>query len=102
QEKVTGGLHAITTFSQDDRIDTVFPYDERTTQPHPMDGSIDLLGADLRVDAGRFGYFYGGIARLVGDHALSVNGLLKFLHTGNGKDLSERFWGFGANGNGAL
>lgn len=99
-EKVTGGLHVIHTFSQDDRIDDAIPYDERTTQSHPKDGSIDVLGADIRVDAARFGYLYAGIAQLTGTNALSVNGLLKFMHTGNGKDLSERYWGFGANGNG--
>jgi hypothetical protein len=102
QGKVTAGVHAITTFSQDDRIDDALPYDERGTQPHPKDGSIDLYGADLRVDAERFGYFYGGVAQLVGQNALSVGGLLKFMATGNGKDLAERFWGFGANGNGDL
>lgn len=100
--RVTGGLHAITTWSQDDRIDDAPPYDERTTQPHPMDGSIDLYGVDLRIDAARFGYFYGGLAHLAGENSLSVNGLLKFMHTGNGKDLAERYWGFGANGNGDL
>jgi hypothetical protein len=102
QDIVVAGIHAIHTFSQDDRIDEVLPYDEYTTQPYPKDGSIDLYGVDLRVDAARFGYLYAGVSKLTGENALSVNGLLKFMHTGNGKDLSERYWGFGANGNGSV
>lgn len=100
---LTPTLHVIHSFSQDDRID--LPDDPRTEWDESglrRDGSIDVLGADLRLDGQRFGYWYVGAQRTRGDEANSVSDLVKVLNAGSGKEFNEHFWGFVSRGNGAL
>jgi hypothetical protein len=102
ESSYTVSAHYVRTWSQDDRIDDAIAYDDDTTQPYPMDGFISVTGVDLRADLERFGYFYGGVAQLQGENAMSVTNLLKFLNAGGGKELNDNFFGFASNGNGKL
>lgn len=96
-------VHYIRSWSQDDRSegrdDPATPRDESLAY---RDGWISVKGADLRIDAKRFGYFYGGLARVVGRDTNTLSSLVSVLNSGAGKEIIEHFWGYGSNGNGAL
>lgn len=100
--KLAVGLHAVNSFARDDTVDDAPPIDPDTADPYPKDGSISWVGADLRIDAERFGYFYGGAFTLTGKDSLSVDNGAQVLWTGGGQLFAERFWGMASNGNGGL
>src|SRR5690606_28078168 len=102
QMSVTVSLHYIHTLAQDDRIDDASLYDQRTTQPYPMDGTIDLMGVDLRADMDRFGYLYAGALQVGLTNAKSLTNLLKILNVGGGKEFNNNFLGYASNGNGKV
>ncbi len=100
---VTPTLHYVYSWSQDDRKDLVDnPLTEYNEAQQRKDGSVQIAGADVRVDGDRFGYFYVGGQRTKGVESNSVTDLVRVLNTGSGKELNEHFWGFGSLGNGAL
>jgi hypothetical protein len=96
-------LHYVYSWSQDDLGDPVddpnTPADESRSR---RDGSLTVLGADVRVKGGRFGYFYFGAARSEGKDATSISDLVKVLGTGSGKEFMEHFWGYDSNGSGKV
>ena len=88
----TLGLHYVSAWSQDDRAATL-------TQP---DGSINVLGADLRLSTGRFGYFYGGVSNTMAKNARSVGNSIQVLNTFGGPGLMTNYLGPKSKGNGKL
>jgi len=102
-EHFTPAAHFIHSWSQDDRKD--LPDDPWTTANETQsrkDGSLTILGGDLRVDGGRFGYLYLGASHVIGQHANSLTNLVKVINTGSGADFNRHFWGFESDGNGTL
>ncbi len=99
----TPTFHFIYNWSQDDRGD---PPDDPTTplndtQQH-KDGSLRILGGDLRIDGKRFGYLYAGGSHVKGKYTGSLTDMVQVLNTGSGYFFNERFWGFASKGNGDL
>jgi len=96
-------LHYITAFSQDDRSD---PYNDSETVANEKelqhDGSLKIMGADVRWDGKRFGYAYFGASHVVGSHTNKLSDTVSIANTGGGATLMERFWGFGSSGSGKL
>jgi hypothetical protein len=100
---VTPALHYIRSWSQDDVFapddDPLTVVDESISRP---DGSLDIMGADIRANMARFGYVYAGVSHMVGKDTISINNLVSVLNSGGGRDYMERFWGFSSGGNGKL
>ncbi len=94
-------VHYISAFSQDDLYDNV---DDPDYDPDPpkADGSIGIIGADVRIDARRFGYLYLGGSRMDATHSRSVSNIVTVLNAGSGKDLMERYFGPNSDGSGKL
>ncbi|HLV64337.1 MAG TPA: hypothetical protein VKY73_00930 [Polyangiaceae bacterium] len=88
----TLGAHYMMAWSQDDRA----------TGTLGPDGSIRVLGADLRLNLSRFGHLYVGVARTEADHARTVGRILEVLNTRGGAGLMEHYIGENSNGNGEL
>ncbi len=102
-EHFTPTLHFIYNWSQDDRGD---PADDPSTptnetQQH-RDGSLTVLGGDMRIDGKWFGYLYLGGSHVTGKNVGSLTDLVRILNTGSGNDFNERYWGFSSDGNGTL
>jgi hypothetical protein len=98
----TPGVHYIYSWNQDDRADPeddpATPIDESLARP---DGSLTIKGADVRMDAGRFGYLYAGVSRTDGEDTANLQNLVSILNTGS-RELADRFWGIDSNGTGSL
>jgi hypothetical protein len=88
----TLGLHYVSGWSQDDRGATL-------KQP---DGSINVLGADLRLSTGRFGYLYGGASYTKAKDARSVGNSIQIMNTVGGPGLMTNYLGPNSGGNGTL
>jgi hypothetical protein len=106
-------VHFVRAFSQDDRADlpngdpNLTDVDEsiRGTGPGALrtrDGSVTVIGADVRMDMDRFGYLYLGGSRVTGEWARSVSNIVQVLNSGSGKEFNERYWGYASGGNGDL
>jgi hypothetical protein len=102
-KNITPAVHYIRSWSQDDRYrpvdDPLTNLDDTVSQ---QDGSLDIIGADLRANMARFGYVYVGGMHAVGHDVVSMSNLVQMLNSGGGYDLTERFWGFQSEGNGKL
>jgi hypothetical protein len=100
---VTLALHDVHSWSQDDVYtppdDPLTVVDESSTRP---DGSLDIVGVDVRADLARFGHAYLGASKVTGKDTLSVSNLVQVLDSAGGRDFMERFWGFGSGGNSEL
>lgn len=99
---VTPALHYVRSWSQDD----VYRFDEPTTSLDESvarpDGSLEILGLDVRANMARFGHFYAGASHITGEDTMSISNLVQVLNSGGGRDFMERFWGFESGGNGEL
>lgn len=96
-------LHLIHAFSQDDRSDrfddTTTPTDDRLTR---KDGTLDVIGADVRYPGGRFGHLVAAAEYVKGKNMTSMSNLVQILYSGSGRDFNERYWGYYSNGTGSL
>lgn len=102
-ERYTLAFHFIHSWSQDDRGDPKDVMETGENESHERkDGFLRIIGADLRIDAKRFGYLYLGASRVEGKHANSITDLVRVLNAGSGYELNERYWGFSSGGNGKL
>lgn len=102
-KSLTPTFHFIHSFSQDDRKDLVDnPLTLNNEAQLRKDGTVQVVGGDVRIDGNRFGYLYLGAQHTVGHDANSVTDLVRVLNTGSGKEFNEHFWGFASQGNGAL
>jgi hypothetical protein len=86
------GLHYLYAWSQDDRV---------AGGPVP-DGSISVLGADLRFRLGRAGHLYAGVARTTATDASSVSGIIEILNARGGPELIDEYLGPNGGGDGGL
>jgi len=102
-KNITPALHYIRSWSQDDLFapvdDPLTEVDDSVSRP---DGSLDIIGADVRANLDRFGYVYGGVSHITGKDTISISNLVSVLNSGGGRDFMERFWGFSSGGNGKL
>jgi hypothetical protein len=88
----TVGLHYLRAWSQDDR----------GTGGLAPDGSIDIYGADLRLNMRRFGHFYVAGSYVDAKYAGTVSRVISVLNTRGGQGLIENYLGPNSNGNGNL
>ncbi len=100
---ITPALHYIHSWSQDDVYapldDALTMVDESISRP---DGSLDIVGADIRANLARHGHLYAGVSHMTGKDTISISNLVQVLNSGGGRDYMERFWGFSSGGNGKL
>lgn len=88
---VTGGLHFLRAWSQDDTAGTLAP-----------DGRIDVVAADARVSLGRFGHLYLAGSRTDALQARTVSRIISVLNTQGGKGLMDNYLGADSGGTGTL
>lgn len=100
---ITPALHYVHSWSQDDVFapedNALTVVDESIARP---DGSLDIIGADVRANLARYGHFYAGVSHVTGEDTISISNLVQVLNSGGGRDYMERFWGFSSGGNGEL
>jgi hypothetical protein len=96
-------LHVIHAFSQDERSDH---YDDTSTpNTDPLtrkDGTLDVVGVDVRYPGGRFGHLVAAAEHVNGKNMTSMSNLVQILYSGSGRDFNERYWGYASNGTGKL
>jgi hypothetical protein len=86
------GLHFAHVFSNDDKaIGTIAP-----------DGSVGVLGADLRLTLGRFGHLYLAGSQVTAEYAGTVGRIIEILNAPGGKGLMDNYLGDQSNGTGKL
>jgi len=88
----TLGVHYVSAWSQDDRAATGFT----------PDGSINTVGADLRLSTGRFGYLYGGFSAVNAKNSRTVGNSVQILNTEGGPGLMANYLGPNSGGTGKL
>jgi hypothetical protein len=92
RRQLTAGLHHMRAWSQDDRA----------AQAFTPDGSISVLGADLRFSASHLGHAYLGASYTAADNARSVGRILSVLNTQGGLDLMRNYLGPNGTGTGKI
>jgi len=92
RRQLTLGLHYLQAWSQDDRAAQAF-------QP---DGTISMLGADLRFSASHLGHFYLGGSYTDAELSRSVGRILEVLNTEGGPGLMRNYLGPNSRGTGQL
>jgi hypothetical protein len=88
----TLGLHYATAWTQDDRA-------SQSTVP---DGSIGILGADLRLSLEHFGHLYFGAVRTKAENSRSVGRIVEVLNAPGGPGLMREYLGPNSGGTGEL
>jgi hypothetical protein len=88
----TLGLHYMTAWAQDDRA----------TGASAPDGNIDVIGADLRLNMGRFGHLYGAFSHVDATSSRTVGRIIEVLNTRGGPGLIENYLGPLSGGTGTL
>ncbi|HEX6276722.1 MAG TPA: hypothetical protein VFZ53_26950 [Polyangiaceae bacterium] len=99
-------FHFIDAVARDDQGDDVSlgslragyqSYTSGVPEDHPeldhADGSLRVLGADVRFGMNRFGYLVVGASHTTGEHVRTVNGVVQVLNSGGGRDLMDRYFG---------
>lgn len=71
--------------------------DSATTNTKP-DGTIDVIGAEARVTAGRAGHLYAAFSHAVATDAETVSGVIEVLNARGGPELVEEYLGPNSNG----
>ena len=94
--------HTIHAFSRDDRGDELEGRDIYPDDVRRKDGSLTILGADLRLRLRHFGYLYLGGSHVIGRDTITVSNLVQVLDNAPGRDMAERYWSFASAGNGTL
>lgn len=103
---VRPGLHYISAFARDDTGDDVplgnlragyqdyrggVPV-QRPELDH-ADGSLQILGADVRFQLRRFGYLVLAASQTKAEHVRTVTNVVQVLNAGGGRDLMDRYFG---------
>lgn len=86
------GLHYATAWSQDDQ----------NLAGTLARGHINVLGADARLTAGRFGHLYAGLSHTGTSNASAVSGIIEVLNARGGQGLVSEYLGPNSGGNGGL
>jgi hypothetical protein len=76
------GLHYLTSWTADDRV-----------APQDPDGSIKVVGGELRWSGGVFGDFYVGGSYVMLNHSQHVGGALQIVHVSSGQSMMDNFLG---------
>src|SRR6185436_1167753 len=92
RRQLTAGLHHMRAWSQDDRA----------AQAFTPDGTITVLGADVRFSASHLGHAYLGASYTIADKARSVGRILEVMNTQGGPDLMRNYLGPNSGGTGKL
>jgi hypothetical protein len=92
RRQLTLGLHHMRAWSQDDRA----------AQAFTPDGTITVLGADVRFSASHLGHAYLGASYTIADKARSVGRILEVMNTQGGPDLMRNYLGPNSGGTGKL
>jgi hypothetical protein len=86
------GLHYLYAWAQDDRA----------TGAGEPDGSIRILGADLRLNMARFGHLYGAFSNVKLTSAREVGRIVEVLNSPGGPGLMQNYLGENSGGTGSL
>jgi hypothetical protein len=89
---VSLGTHFISAWAQDDRA----------TGASAPDGDIQIFGADLRFNMGRFGHLYGAYSNVKATSARSVGRIVEVLNSKGGPGLMANYLGENSGGTGSL
>jgi hypothetical protein len=89
--KLMVGAHFLRAFSIDDRAGNSAP-----------DGRINILAADGRVNAGRFGHLYLAFSRTDALQARTVSRIISVLNTQGGPGLMDNYLGAASGGTGVI
>jgi hypothetical protein len=81
-ETVKGGLHYMVAWTQDERI-----------APRDPDGSIKIIGADMRFNGGIYGELFVGGSYVKLTHAQHVDGSIQVVHVSGGQSFMDNFLG---------
>jgi hypothetical protein len=83
KDAIKGGIHYMTSFTQDDR----------GTKGLDPDGSISLVGADVRFNGGIYGELFLGGSYVKMKHAAHVDGSIQVAHIAGGQGMMDNFLG---------
>jgi hypothetical protein len=94
-------LHYISAFSRDDQADNASlgslraGYQQGLDLPElsHADGTLGVLGADVRFPLRKLGFLVVGVSRASAEHVRTVSGVLQILNAGGGRDLMDRYFG---------
>jgi hypothetical protein len=101
QRFLTFGAHYLKAWAQDDRSTGPIVDAQGNATGFP-DGNIEIIGADLRLNMGRFGHLYGAFSHVDATSARVVGRIVEVLNTRGGKGLMDNYFGPGTNGTGKL
>jgi len=87
---LTVAAHALTSWTDDGRLS-----DEQ-------DGRITNVGVDAKLVASRYGDGYIGVSRIISDNPLRVAGAFEVLHSFEGWNLRDNYFGEAATGTGTI
>jgi hypothetical protein len=82
KEVLKGGIHYLTSWTQDERIAGADP-----------DGSIKIVGADARFNGGIFGELFLGASYVKLTHAEHVDGSIQVVNVASGQSMMDNFLG---------
>ena len=82
KDVLRGGIHYMVAWTQDDRI-----------APADPDGSIKIVGADMRFNGGIFGEFYVGGSFVKLNQAQHVDGSIQTVHVSGGQAFMDNYLG---------
>ena len=88
--RLTVALHVLTEWTDDARLST------------EQDGRITNLGADAKLIGSRYGNGYLGWSHLISDNPLRVAGAFEVLHSFEGWNLRDNYFGADATGTGTI
>jgi hypothetical protein len=94
-------FHYIAAFARDDQADAATlgslraGYQQGTDYPElsHADGTLTVLGGDVRFALRKYGFLVLAISRVSADHVRTVSGVLQILGAGGGRDLMDRYFG---------
>jgi hypothetical protein len=75
-----------------------FTRDDSATTNSKPDGSIDVLGVEARLTAGRAGHLYAGFSHALATDAETVSGVIEVLNARGGPELIEEYLGPNSDG----
>ncbi len=76
--------------------------DRAAPLPDTPDGSIQVIGGDVRLTAGKYGHFYTGVGYTNAETARSVSGVIRVLNAPGGPGLRDEYLGSDGDVTGSL
>jgi hypothetical protein len=75
-----------------------FTRDDSASTNDKPDGTIDVVGAEARLTAGRGGHLYAGFSHVAATNAQTVSGVIEVLNARGGPELIDEYLGPNSNG----